>query len=743
MAITWFGGTDTSYAEQGGFALSGVTGLVYTDLSKTTQLTDLRDKDGNSATSVVTLANGHYRFGVNNHPGNVVVDFGAGPYIVYPSDLGDRVASLEALVAALPSTVTSGGGIPTFSDAGTWAPSTAYTAGQYFTAPDGSRRYVNAGYTSGTSFGTADAAATIATAPAPNGLGKAAADLLYAPLSLVLGEYIVSVGDPLSDGYDPDPNGYEVLAPFTATSILPEIDDVAIGGPTQVITYRFRPSGTGAGYLPLGLSVIPDSQVSPSAPLALGTPHTVTTTASSPVVNDPAITTALQGQPVTGTGIPALSYIGTVIANTSFRLSASPNSQVDVSATANGTVTATIAPAVSFIAHDRIVSYLLDAVDASTSTFPGAGLKIRVGVGTTSFSVPAPPSAPTSFALSSTTPTSASFTWVPGSGAGVTEVWKNKNDGSGWRRVARLFSQSSWTDTDVTNAISAEYKLLARIPGAVSTFSPSLTVSGSAVFSLLPQGGTLPALPDPTFYALTRGTNTTSTAAQVTLSGTDQLFTVLSGGTGATTPTNDPQDRVLLKCVKDTTQRRAWGFRGVLTPNNNSALLEIYLGSDDFTLTAGTNNFVRVTLQPTGTSVEGKAATYDPTGEGNGTTVGSFQRFTDTSYATNILTGATRVSGGLIPGVSMTPGTYYGIKIVADVPSGGRQLIKIYGGTASQYGTDGSALPLLYTANLTARFVTARPAGYFLLQDLGKQTSPTAAEGWTWKNYHDITPIAV
>jgi hypothetical protein len=740
MAITWFGGTDTSWAESGGLALGAVTGNVYTDLSKATQLTDLRDKDGNTVTTVVTMVNGHYYFGVNNHPGNVVVDFGAGPYIVYPSDLGDRLATVESLVAALRATPTSG--VPTFSDAGNWAPSTVYTAGQYFTAPDGSRCYVNAGYTSGTSFGSADTAATIQTAPAPTGLTQTAAAGLFAPLSLVLGEYIVSVGDTLSDGYDPDPNGYEVLAPFTATSLLPEIDDVAVGGATQVITYRFRPSGSGAGYLPLGLGVIPDSQVSPSAPLVLGTTHTVTTAVSSPVVNDTAITSALQGQPVTGTGIPALSYIGTVIANTSFRLSATPNSQVDVSATANGTVTATIAPAVSFVAHDRIVSYLLDAVDASGTTFPGAGLKIRVGVGTTSYSVPAAPSAPTSFALASTTPTTASFTWVPGSGAGVTEVWKNKNNGTGWRRVARLFSQSSWTDTDVTNAIAAEYKLLARIPGAVSAFTSSLTVSGSAVFSLLPQGGTLPALPDPTFYALTRGTNTTSTAAQVTLSGSDQLFSVLSGGTGATTPLNDPQDRVILKCIKDTTLRRAWGFRGLLTPNNASALLEIYLGSDDFTLTAGSNNFVRVTLQPSGSSVEGKAATYDPTGEGNGTTVGSFQRFTDTAYATNILTGATRTSGGLIPGVTMTPGTYYGIKVIADVPTGGRQLIKVYGGTSAQYGTDGSALPLLYTANLTARFVTARPAGYFILQGLGKQTSPTAAEGWTWKNYHDITPIA-
>jgi hypothetical protein len=128
MAITWFGGTDTSWAESGGLALGAVTGNVYTDLSKATQLTDLRDKDGNTVTTVVTMVNGHYYFGVNNHPGNVVVDFGAGPYIVYPSDLGDRLATVESLVAALRATPTTGRPPPSTPPVSTSPPPTAPAA---------------------------------------------------------------------------------------------------------------------------------------------------------------------------------------------------------------------------------------------------------------------------------------------------------------------------------------------------------------------------------------------------------------------------------------------------------------------------------------------------------------------------------------------------------------------------------------------------------------------------------------
>jgi hypothetical protein len=69
----------------------------------------------------------------------------------------------------------------------------------------------------------------------------------------------------------------------------------------------------------------------------------VGTTSGSPVVTDAAIGSGDAGKLVSGAGIPANSYVGTVIAGTSFRLSSSSSSQVDVNATATATITARIA----------------------------------------------------------------------------------------------------------------------------------------------------------------------------------------------------------------------------------------------------------------------------------------------------------------------------------------------------------------------------------------------------------------
>lgn len=62
-----------------------------------------------------------------------------------------------------------------------------------------------------------------------------------------------------------------------------------------------------------------------------------TVTSGSPVVLDASITAGNVGKPVTGTGIPANTYVGTVTVGVSFRLTSSRSSQVDVNATANGT----------------------------------------------------------------------------------------------------------------------------------------------------------------------------------------------------------------------------------------------------------------------------------------------------------------------------------------------------------------------------------------------------------------------
>jgi len=63
---------------------------------------------------------------------------------------------------------------------------------------------------------------------------------------------------------------------------------------------------------------------------------TATVTSGSYSVADSSITASDQGQAVSGTGIPTGTYVGSVTTGTSFLLSSSPTSQVNVSATANG-----------------------------------------------------------------------------------------------------------------------------------------------------------------------------------------------------------------------------------------------------------------------------------------------------------------------------------------------------------------------------------------------------------------------
>jgi hypothetical protein len=62
-----------------------------------------------------------------------------------------------------------------------------------------------------------------------------------------------------------------------------------------------------------------------------------TVTLNSPTVLDAGIQASDIGDTVTGTGIPAGTFVGTVTAGTSFLLSSSATSQVNVNATANGT----------------------------------------------------------------------------------------------------------------------------------------------------------------------------------------------------------------------------------------------------------------------------------------------------------------------------------------------------------------------------------------------------------------------
>jgi len=70
------------------------------------------------------------------------------------------------------------------------------------------------------------------------------------------------------------------------------------------------------------------------------------TTNGSATVTDTSITALDAGKGVTGSNVPAGTYVGTVTAGVSFKLSSSQTAQVDVNATGTGTVSLVIGGAV-------------------------------------------------------------------------------------------------------------------------------------------------------------------------------------------------------------------------------------------------------------------------------------------------------------------------------------------------------------------------------------------------------------
>lgn len=127
----------------------------------------------------------------------------------------------------------------------------------------------------------------------------------------------------------------------TATALLSKITRFATGG--GAVTQPL-PAALAGRLLAIGW----ESGANALTYTAASRTDTGSTTNASATVGDTSITTADKGKVVTGAGIPAGSYVGqTMTAGTSFKLSSSPTSQVDVTATATGgSVSLTISDAI-------------------------------------------------------------------------------------------------------------------------------------------------------------------------------------------------------------------------------------------------------------------------------------------------------------------------------------------------------------------------------------------------------------
>jgi hypothetical protein len=115
----------------------------------------------------------------------------------------------------------------------------------------------------------------------------------------------------------PSPVTNQAVLPWAATTAftLGQVVTNAVGDVFQVTA-----AGTTAGS-------------APTWPTALVRQDQATVSYQSSVVLDASIVASDNGRPVTGPGIPANSYVGTVSAGVSFLLSSSPASQVAVLAT--------------------------------------------------------------------------------------------------------------------------------------------------------------------------------------------------------------------------------------------------------------------------------------------------------------------------------------------------------------------------------------------------------------------------
>lgn len=275
---TLYGGSDTSYVESNGVPLGHLTMNVYAARNGGSPITTLvsvaLDGTTSPATSVVSDALGFYEFGVvGTSPGGpVYLDSGLpGTYRkkVFPSDLADRVVSMETNLASIVAA-----SVPVPTETGTWAASQAYTPGSYYTAPDGSRWQVAVAYTSGPSFaaGGLDGTKSIMTAPpAITGyLTSSAANGLYAPISAAYGQVIAWDGGDWRLGFDLDPNGIDMGSSGQINQVVIDADLPVIGADGIVHFYRLNTGSGGNTETDFATCTVTNGQV--QGVTTLGTP---------------------------------------------------------------------------------------------------------------------------------------------------------------------------------------------------------------------------------------------------------------------------------------------------------------------------------------------------------------------------------------------------------------------------------------------------------------------------------------
>lgn len=417
--------------------------------------------------------------------------------------------------------------------------------------------------------------------------------------------------------------------------------------------------------------------------------------------------------------------VGDAVVFTFYRYTPSTNTEL-----ALGTVTiaagavagvSTISQAV--LTDDKIT---IRVTSVGASTYPGAGPKARLALGG-SFPASTAPGVPSGLTAIPGTASGINLIWTPGSNSSSTLIYR---DGQPYVNAGPAASYTDFgpTGSGMTTGETHSYDIAARRYAALSALTGSpITATPTVEFVTLPQADG--SLTNPNWLT-TSGTGASSAVAS-------NVLTLASGTAG----NNVAADRELLLFTGDTGLRSAWEVRGLFAPITTGSIFEHYVSSNTFNLSGSFTAGVQFQLSTAGYRVGYKSTTWNPSGVGTGST-GSFQNLTDSGYTTNLST--TRTAGGVnLFSSVLTLSTYYGYRVVASLVDGtGQQLLYLYFGTAAQYGTNGSGLPLLCTVTLLPAMRSALPTGSVLTQQLGHQANTSGtSESTKWQKL-SVIPLS-
>jgi hypothetical protein len=270
-----------------------------------------------------------------------------------------EIVSLERTTATptTVSSVTSSGSetvTQTSYDEATGNPAVSVYFGE-FTASAAAARTATVTYSGGSGNGYA---AAVLTSPisAPN----PGVPIHYTSATDTLSTahaYYTSATDTLATPLEvrPFPFGYASVSAFLAAASTSTPVYVAHRGGSidwpEMTLYAYTQAGYwGCGALEVSLAQtrdgvyfgLHDSTLNRTSGSAVANTRASGTTASSPTVTDSAVTALDQGRAVTGTGIPASTFVGTVTPGVSYLLSSSATTQSNVNATATGSPTLTL-----------------------------------------------------------------------------------------------------------------------------------------------------------------------------------------------------------------------------------------------------------------------------------------------------------------------------------------------------------------------------------------------------------------